>query len=123
MHRLLDRHVQLEAELADVRDPHAQHARQADAIQRALRNGNAAVDRSVSVSDWSSARDRGPWTLSCAHAEVTSVATAAVARGAPHPRLDVAVRGVGGDDEEAASASLVTVTSASIVPASFNHGV
>ena len=32
----------------------------AGSFSRAARNGNAALDRSTAVSDWSSSRDRGP---------------------------------------------------------------
>ena len=44
---------------------------------------------------------RGPCTLICAYAPVTSVTKAWASADVPaQVRLDVAVRGVGGDDEE-----------------------
>ena len=70
-------------------------------ISRAVRNGNASLDRSTDVSDCSSSRDRGPCTLSCAKPDVTSVTKACASPDVPpHPGLDVAVRGVGGDHPE-----------------------
>ena len=35
-------------------------------ISRAVRNGNASLDRSASVTAASSSRERGPWMLICA---------------------------------------------------------
>ena len=70
-------HVELPAELADVRDARGAHAAPRRARSRARSGyGNAASDRSASVRRARSSRERGPITPSTAVAPVTSVSTA-----------------------------------------------
>ena len=87
--RELGRDVQLPAQLADVGDARGpDEARSPRSISRAVPNGNAAFDRSASVTDASSSRERGPMMPMTASAEVTSVdRDAGIRRGicAPEP--------------------------------------
>jgi hypothetical protein len=66
VHRLLGGDVQLVAELAEVRDAHAQHAREAD-VDLARGAERERLVRQVGARERCiSSRERGPCTLSCA---------------------------------------------------------
>ena len=91
---------------------------------RAARNGNASFDMSADVIAWITSRERGPWTLICASADVTSVANA---RSSPMCRRSHACTWPwalsDATTRKRSSSSLVTVRSASSVPPSFSHCV
>ena len=94
-------------------------------IERAVRNGNASLDRSTDVSDCSSSRDRGPCTLICAKPEVMSVTNACMS-SVMCRRIQVSACRCAVSEattQNRSSSSLVTVRSASSVPPSLSHCV
>ena len=101
--RLLGRDVELVAELAEVGDADAQHAREAD-VDLARGAERERLVRQVGAGDrlQQLARARPLHVdLRVAGGHVGDEGVRVVRDVAPHPGLDVAVRGVGRDDPEA----------------------
>ena len=80
---LLDRHVELPAELADVRDARREHTQRVDLDRAARREREAPrATRRPRVSDARMSRARGPQRPSVVHAEVRSMTCALPSAGA-----------------------------------------
>jgi hypothetical protein len=125
VHRLLGRDVELVAQLTEVRDAYAQHARVAD-VDLARGAERKCRVREVDARELlQQSRERGPCTLSCAIPEVTSVTKAWASSGmfrfshASTWRTIVSVT----TTRKRSSASLVTVRSASSRPSALSHCV
>ena len=122
---LLGRNVELVAELAHIGDADAQRARKADVdlargAERECLVGEVGAGQRLQQL----ARARALHVdLAISRGHVGDDRLRVAGNVAPHPGLGMAVHGVGHDDENASSSSLVTVRSASSVPLSLSHCV